>query len=460
MDQEQAVGKSPVKKNPSGKRVDSGKRQIIINAYKSKMNSDPTKSLRIIRQELSKELGIGAMTISTTITEYNNTKKVISPCKKRVKTSFRDTFEEFERNVVRRHIHSFWFKREIPTVDKIFQAVSDDDSLPIISRTNHFRLLKEMDFKYSKRSRNSALTEKTEIVCWRRRFLEQLREYRNEGRHLYYLDETWVNAGECTSKTWIDTTVKSPRDAFLQGLSTGAVNPSGKGKRLIVLNIGSEDDFVPGALLCFESKKNTRDYHDEINGETFYEWMEGVLPRLKDNCVIIMDNASYHSVKLDKAPTSQTRKGDIMKWLEDKGEVIDRPMCIPQLFEIVKRIKPQHQKYVIDELAKKNNRNILRLPPYHCELNPIELAWSSVKNYVRMNNKTYKLHDVKNLLIEGVERVDAGMWKNFISHTKKEEDKFWEIDFVIDDVLSAELESVTLTIGDTSSDDSLGTESD
>jgi len=57
------------------------------------MNSDPTKSLRIIRQELSKELGIGATTISTTITEYNNTKKVISPCKKRVKTSFRDTFE-------------------------------------------------------------------------------------------------------------------------------------------------------------------------------------------------------------------------------------------------------------------------------------------------------------------------------------------------------------------------------
>ncbi|XP_026818991.1 uncharacterized protein LOC113557623 [Rhopalosiphum maidis] len=357
MDQEQAVGKSPVKKNPSGKRVDSGKRQIIINAYKSKMNSDPTKSLRIIRQELSKELGIGATTISTTITEYNNTKKVISPCKKRVKTSFLDTFEEFERNVVRRHVHSFWFKREIPTVDKIFQVVSDDDSLPIISRTNLFRLLKEMDFKYSKRSRNSALTEKTEI-----------------GRHLYYLDETWVNAGECTSKTWIDTTIKSPRDAFLQGLSTGAVNPSEKGKRLIVLNIGSEDGFVPGALLCFESKKNTRDYHNEMNGDTFYEWMEGVLPRLKENCVIIMDNASYHSVKLDKAPTSQTKKGDIIKWLEDKGEVIDRPMCIPQLLQIVKRIKPQHQKYVIDELAKKHNRNILRLPPYHCELNPIELA--------------------------------------------------------------------------------------
>lgn len=114
-----------------------------------------------------------------------------------------------------------------------------------------------MDFKYSKRSRNSALTEKSEIVLWRRRFLEQLRKYRDEGRHLYYLGETWVNAGECTSKIWVDTTIESSRDAFLEGLSTGAVNPSGKGKRLIVLHIGSEDGFVPGALLCFESQKKT-----------------------------------------------------------------------------------------------------------------------------------------------------------------------------------------------------------
>ena len=77
-----------------------------------------------------------------------------------------------------------------------------------------------------------------------------------------------------------------------------------------------------------------------------------------------------------------------------------------------------------------------------------------------MNNKTYKLPDVKNLLIEGVERVNADMWKNFISHTKKEEDKFWELDFIVDDVLSGERESVVMTIGDTTSDESSDIESD
>ncbi|KAF0714882.1 DDE 3 domain-containing protein [Aphis craccivora] len=335
MDPPQTVSRSPIKKNPPGKRVNYGKRQMIINAYKAKTNVDPTKSLRKIRQELSKELAIGATTISTTITEYNTTKRVISPSKTRVKKTFHETFNEFHRNAVRRHVHSFWFKREIPTVDKIHHAVSNDNSLPTILRTNLYRLLKEMDFKYSKRSRNSALTEKTEIVLWRRRFLEQLRKYGDEGRHLYYLDETWVNAGECTSKTWVDTTIESPRDAFLEGLSTGAVQKTA---------------LFPAHCYVSSPKKNTTDYHDEMNGETFYEWMEGILPRLKENCVIIMDNASYHSMKLDKAPSSQSRKADIIKWLEDKGEVIDKPMCIPQLLDIVKRIKPRHQKYVIESL--------------------------------------------------------------------------------------------------------------
>ncbi|CAI6371367.1 unnamed protein product [Macrosiphum euphorbiae] len=309
-----------------------------------------------------------------------------------------------------------------------------------------------MDFVYTKRSRNSALIEKDEIILWRRRYLQNIKKYREEGRHLYYLDETWVNAGDCTSKTWVDNTIKSYRHAFVQGLTTGSQNPSGKGKRLIVLHIGSEDGFVPGGLLCFEAKKTNTDYNEEMNGNTFFKWMESIIHRLKENCVIIMDNAPYHSVKCEKIPNKSTRKGDIIKWLEEKGEVIDRPMVITELLEIVNRIKPMHDKYAIDELVKTHNRTILRLPPYHCELNPIELAWSSVKNHVKMNNTTYKLSNVKQLLMEGIEKVDDTMWKNFISHTTSVEDKFYEVDFLIDEVLSAELQPTVLTLGNTSSD--------
>ncbi|KAE9522898.1 hypothetical protein AGLY_016709 [Aphis glycines] len=439
---------SPVTKNTRGKIVGSRERLRIVNMYKSIIKDNPSMSMRQMRVIIAKALGVGESTVHRTVSDYKETKTVISPKRKRVRNQITETFDDFDRNAVRRHVHSIWFRREIPTVDKIHKAVSDDKDLPTVSRTSMFKLLKELKFRYVKRGRNSALTEKTELILWRRRYLRSIRNYREEGRHVYYLDETWVNAGDCPNYEWQDTTITSHRDAFLKGMSTGSVNQSGKGKRLIVLHIGSKM-----VLLTMDYCKNSRDYHDEMNGQTFYEWMENILPRLKDNCVIVMDNASYHSVKLDKAPTASTKKADIIHWLENKGEVVDRTMIIRELLDIVKKIKPQHDKFVIDEIANAQNKTILRLPPYHCELNPIELAWSSIKNHVKMNNTTFKLPDVKKLLIEGIERVDADMWKNFIRHTITEENRFWEIDDIMDEVFEAERQNVTLTItGDTSSD--------
>jgi len=98
--------------------------------------------------------------------------------------------------------------------------------------------------------------------------------------------------------------------AFLDGLSTGPSNPTGKGTRLIVLHIGSAAGFVPGGLLCFQSKKNSSDYHDEMSGQTFQEWFEEILPLLEDNAVIVLDNAPYHSVKKEKTPTMAWKKAD------------------------------------------------------------------------------------------------------------------------------------------------------
>lgn len=43
----------------------------------------------------------------------------------------------------------------------------------------------------------------------------------------YYLDETWINAGHIKPKIWVDKTIKSSKQAFMDGLSTGLKNPSG-----------------------------------------------------------------------------------------------------------------------------------------------------------------------------------------------------------------------------------------
>ena len=48
--------------------------------------------------------------------------------------------------------------------------------------------------------------------------------------------------------------------------------------------------------------------------------------------------------------------------------------------------------YVTDEMAKTAGHEVVRLPPYHCELKPIEMAWSQVKHYAKTHNTEFTLH--------------------------------------------------------------------
>ncbi|CAH1992238.1 unnamed protein product [Acanthoscelides obtectus] len=182
-------------------------------------------------------------------------------------------------------------KNEIPTIDKILKQVNDDEDLPNFKRSTFHKLLKELDFRFLKTGRNSLLIEKEEIVIWRREYLRKIRQFRAEGRKIYYLDETWVNAGHTQGKVWTLSYTNLKR-------------------------VSSVDGFVPEALWAFESKK-TGDYHEEMDGNSFENWFKKFLPTLDDNAIIVMDNAPYHSRKLEKIPTMATKKADIQHFADD-----------------------------------------------------------------------------------------------------------------------------------------------
>ncbi|XP_022178008.1 uncharacterized protein LOC111039035 [Myzus persicae] len=192
-----------------------------------------------------------------------------------------------------------------------------------------------------------------------------------------------------------------------------------------------------------------------MNGDSFYDWFCGVLPKLKENSIIEMDNASYHSVKKDPIPTIAWRKDKIVEWLTSKGCNVNTSIVKHLLMEKVQEIRHHHDKYIIDEEALKSNKTVLRLPPYHCELNAIEMAWSVVKNHVKKNNTSFKINDVRQLLIDGIKKVTPDMWANFVRHTIKEEDKLCTVDNNTDELLDQEDTSHVMQItGDTSSDNS------
>lgn len=55
---------------------------------------------------------------------------------------------------------------------------------------------------------------------------------------------------------------------------------------------------------------------------------------------------------------------------------------------------------------------VVRLPPYHCQYNPIELIWAQVKGKVAKNNTTFKFDDFEKLLNDALDSVTVDIGKN------------------------------------------------
>lgn len=81
----------------------------------------------------------------------------------------------------------------------------------------------------------------------------------------------------------------------------------------------------------------------------------------------------------------------------------------PVLLEIIDEQLPLNEKkkkYAIDEMATFYGHVVLRLPPYHCILNPIEMVWSQIKRkVVSQNIKSRTLNEIHNLLNDACDNV-------------------------------------------------------
>ena len=118
--------------------------------------------------------------------------------------------------------------------------------------------------------------------------------------------------------------------------------PIGKGERCIVIHAGTKDGFIHNAAGVFKGKSGSADYHTDMNCENFENWVnQNLLPNLPKNYVVVLDNASYHTVQEDRCPTLATKKADIIAWL------IKHNMTVPQnnpikatLLEVCRQHKP------------------------------------------------------------------------------------------------------------------------
>lgn len=275
---------------------------------------------------ISTSLGVSLNHVRTTISEYKASKTVTSPNQTQYKPVVSDGINEVDISIVRKMVHSLWSNRKLPTLDKILLLIKKDSTLPNTSRNSLNIILKRLNFRKAKK--NSLLIERSDVISWRRNYLRSIRKYREEGKPIYFLDDTYLN------------TTGNQTVTFLGGLSTDPTeNPAGQEKRFYIQHIGSEEGFLPGGLLFFKLKNNTAD--DEMSDQSFRDWFKEKLALLKDNAVIVI-KSSYNLVKSERIPIANWKKEQIVEWLLSKDEKIDPTVMVKiDLLEIVKRIKPK-----------------------------------------------------------------------------------------------------------------------
>lgn len=101
-------------------------------------------------------------------------------------------------------------------------------------------------------------------------------------------------------------------------------------------------------------------------------------------------------------------------------------MLKAELYGLCCRFSPKPE-FLVDNIANDQGHSILRTPPYHPELQPIETCWAVVKNHVAQHNDC-TMKKVNLLLNEGFKKVTAKTCRKLISKIAKQEDEFWTED--------------------------------
>jgi len=370
-------------------------------------------------------LGIGVATVKRVMADYNRDPKLLDePAKVRGRPdhAVRATHQEAIRAYIRSANKQGKYIT-LSTIEDFLKERSEGEAFHIATLA---RTLNRWGFEFGKGTRSQHLKEKDHVIAARQRYLRKKRDNRTSSgdsvRPEVYLDESYVNKNHSNDFIWY-----SGEDGpWVQ-------KPTGKGERLIIINAITKSGWVPNAKLVFKSTKKTGDYHGQMNWDLFKKWfVEMLLENISPNCLVIMDNASYHNTLSEHSPpTPLCSKKRIMEWLE-QNRIYCRPDCLkPELVEILKKLAPA-PSYAIDEIARSHGHEVIRTPPYHPELQPIETCWGVVKNHIARNSD-FTMKNLIQQLEAGFDKVTGKTCAEIIEKVRKIEDEFWTEDLQFDE---------------------------
>ena len=249
---------------------------------------------------------------------------------------------------------------------------------------------------------------------------------------IVYMDESYVNTNHARKFTWYHPDTPEKRDV---------VRPSGVGKRLVLVHVFTRDGWLtldpavhndrvdhmaPSCELVYEAEKGDGDYHDNMNGAIYMQWLSNrLLPVFSrrfpgQKMVLVLDNASYHhhrgphwinvhrmnkaqlaaklvelgvnsiSVQRQKkgTQTMESFQFDADSFARRGGRFAPTRDELKAELQAYLRAHPDVNRTEVAKLMAQHKHELIYTPPYLPGVQPIERLWAYVKNHVASQYRT------------------------------------------------------------------------
>lgn len=227
-----------------------------------------------------------------------------------------------------------------------------------------------------------------------------------------------------------DSYQKSVREYIRQANSKGEYITLRTIREYLTKDCSIEESFHDATLARaldrwgFEFGKGIRTQHLKEKGSVIAARRQ-YLRQMRDNRLPNGDTVRPE-VYLDETYVNKNHSNDFIwyYWLNDNKIPFSRDCIKDELVELLKKFAPE-PTYAIDHIAKSSGHKVIRTPPYHPELQPIELCWGVLKNAVG-RNCDFSMKNLEKQLAQAFAKVTPSTCKKVIRKVKDVEDEFWK----------------------------------
>lgn len=409
-----------------GKELSTDMREIVVQLkqhFDNEKKSAPSVSTRDAFGRTATALDIGVTTVKRIVSHYKRKGTVLTGTRGKPGRRLDETCQSIQV-VVRDFVRSHNLVGKRVSVEKLRCHLTNEHGIEI-DKSTLWRALKRWGFTFGVGRRRDSLKERDYVIHARRAYLREIRANRAADgsciRPEVYLDETYINKNHSQRLTW-----------YQEEDGPWVNKPSGVGPRLIIVNAIAHTGWIAGAQLVFEAKKRTGDYHGQMNWENFSNWFEKQLfPNIPERSLIVLDNARYHNVLVDKRfPMPSSTRDELRDWLTRNNHPWRVDMLKSELHDECVKYAPTPD-FKLDLLAAAQGHKILRTPQYHPELQPIEACWAVVKNDMA-DKCDFTMSGMREHLPEAFAKVTANTCAKIIAKVRNRGNDYWIDDAALD----------------------------